>query len=69
MIIFAVLLVIGASFALMGIVYVIRSPKELMSLLRNPREHLFGKSDYRGDDDTGLLWDADEISEEEDDKK
>lgn len=62
--ILSILVVLGGSFALMGIVYVVRNPAELMSLLRNPREHLFGKSDYRGGDDTGLLWDA-----EEDDKK
>lgn len=51
-------LVLGGSVALMGLVYVIRSPTELMSLLRNPREHLFGKSNYRGGDNTGLLYDA-----------
>jgi hypothetical protein len=47
-----------------GLLFVARSPSALWSLIRNPREHLFGKSDYRGGDDTGMLWDEEATDEE-----
>lgn len=57
--IIALLVVLAASVGFMGFIYVIRSPTELMSLLRNPREHLLGKNTYAGTDRTGLIWDVD----------
>lgn len=46
-----------------GLLFVVRSPRQLWSLIRNPREHLFGQHDYAGGDDTGMLWDGPPIPE------
>lgn len=43
-------------FGVAGFLLIVRNPREMTSLIRNPREHLFGKSDYTGGDDTGMLW-------------
>lgn len=55
-----VFLALAAGIGLAGLLFVVRSPSELWSLIRNPREHLFGNHTYAGGDKNGLLWDVDD---------
>lgn len=57
LIIIIVALTIAASVG--GIIYVVRNPLSARSLLLNPRQHLFGKSDYVADDSSGMLYEVD----------
>lgn len=58
------LIALAVAALLGGLLFVGRSPSALWSLIRNPREHLFGKTDYKGGDDTGMLWDEKADDEE-----